>query len=156
MLFRSCSRLRPQVLDDLGLIAGLSVHLKHFGNRTGLAIDFEHGAIDERRLTPIVQSVIFRVIQEAVTNVARHAQAQKARVRIGMDGNDLLFTIDDDGRGFDAHAVREVPSTGLSSMAERVLLVNGVCEIASEPGRGASIKSRIPLSPGNDTPCTTS
>ena len=54
-----CSRLRPQVLDDLGLIAGLSVHLKNFGSRSGLTIEFTHGAIDEKRLTPIVQSVIF-------------------------------------------------------------------------------------------------
>jgi signal transduction histidine kinase len=140
-----CSRLRPQVLDDLGLIAGLSVHLKNFGSRSGLVIEFDHGAVDEQRLSPIVQSVIFRVIQEAVTNVARHANTQRARVVIGMEGDDLVFTIEDKGSGFDAENVRSNPSTGLSGMAERILLVNGVCEIVSAPKDGTSIKARVPL-----------
>lgn len=140
-----CSRLRPQVLDDLGLVAGLSVHLKHFGDRTGLAIEFDHGEIDDRQLTPIVQSAVFRVIQEAVTNVARHAQTQQARVSIGMDGDALVFTIEDKGCGFDAETIKSLPSTGLSSMAERILLVDGVCQIVSSPGKGTAIKSRIPL-----------
>lgn len=142
-----CSRLRPQVLDDLGLIAGLSVHLKNFGSRSGLVIEFEHGAIDERELTPIVQSVVFRVIQEAVTNVARHANSQNARVNVAMDGEALVFSIEDDGCGFDMEKVRENPSTGLSSMVERLLLVNGLCEIATAPNRGTKITARIPLSP---------
>lgn len=142
-----CSRLRPQVLDDLGLIAGLSVHLKNFGSRSGLVIEFEHGAIDEWQLTPIVRSVVFRVIQEAVTNVARHAKCQNAKVNVGIDGEALVFTIEDDGCGFDMERVKENPSTGLSSMVERLLLVNGVCEIASAPNRGTKITARIPLSP---------
>lgn len=140
-----CTRLRPQVLDDLGLVAGLSVHLKHFGNRTGLMIEFEHGAIDERKLSPIVQSVVFRVIQESVTNVARHAKTQHARVTIGMEGDDLVFVTQDQGCGFDCDAARDNPSTGLSAMAERILLVNGVCEIMSQPNAGTTIKTRIPL-----------
>ena len=144
-----CSRLRPQVLDDLGLIAGLSVHLKNFGSRCGLSIEFEHGAIDEERLSPIVQSVIFRVIQEAVTNLARHARVDCACVTIRMEGDDLVFRIEDKGCGFDAEAVRENRSTGLSGMAERVVLVNGVYEIVSAPNAGTTITARIPLGVGS-------
>ena len=142
-----CSRLRPQVLDDLGLVAGLSVHLKNFGARSGLLIEFTHGAIDEQRMSPIVQSVVFRVIQEAVTNVARHAKTEHAWVKMEMDAEQLEFVVEDKGRGFDAEHVKETPSTGLSSMAERVLLVNGVCEIVSAPNTGTTITARIPLHP---------
>jgi signal transduction histidine kinase len=140
-----CGRLRPQVLDDLGLIAGLSVHLKNFGSRSGLSIEFNHGAIEEQRLSPIVQSVVFRVIQEAVTNVARHAKTQRAEIRVEMDGEDLVFSVADGGCGFDAEIVRNVASNGLSGMAERILLVNGSCEIVSAPDTGTTVKARIPL-----------
>jgi signal transduction histidine kinase len=140
-----CSRLRPQVLDDLGLIAGLSVHLKNFGQRSGVSIEFEHAAINEKRLSPIAQSVVFRVIQEAVTNVARHAKVQSARVTVRIERNDLVCTIIDKGCGFVADGLGENGSTGLSSMVERVLLVNGSCEIASVPNKGTTVTVRIPL-----------
>ena len=140
-----CSRLRPQVLDDLGLIAGLSVHLKNFGSRSGLAIEFDHSAIDEHRLSPIMQSVVFRVIQEAVTNVARHAKTQHAHVSIRTEGEDLVFSVHDGGCGFDAEAVKNITSSGLSGMAERVLLVNGTYEIVSAANTGTTVRARIPL-----------
>ncbi|HUS35271.1 MAG TPA: sensor histidine kinase [Verrucomicrobiae bacterium] len=140
-----CSRLRPQVLDDLGLMAGLSVHLKNFGSRSGLTIQFEHGAIDEQRLSPIAQSVVYRVIQEAVTNVARHAKVEHALVRITMDAEVLVFVVQDKGCGFDPERVKETTSTGLSSMVERVLLLDGSCEIVSAPNVGTTVTARIPL-----------
>jgi signal transduction histidine kinase len=140
-----CSQLRPQVLDDLGLIAGLSVHLKNFGHRSGLTIELTHGAIDENRLTPIVQSVIFRVIQEALTNVARHAKTECAWVSIRMEGDTLVFKVEDKGCGFLIEQAKDNPSTGLSSMAERVMLVHGVYEIVSNRNAGTVVTARIPL-----------
>lgn len=98
-----------------------------------------------------MQSVVFRVIQEAITNVARHAKTQRAQVSIGMDGEDLVFTVKDDGCGFDPERVKNTPSNGLSGIAERILLVNGVCEIVSAANQGTLIKSRIPLKAGSSS-----
>lgn len=140
-----CSTMRPQVLDDLGLIAGLSVHLKNFGSRAGLTIEFHHSAVDEKKLSPIVQSVIFRVIQEALTNVARHAQTNSARVLFNMNPTEVEFSVIDEGCGFDASKIKERPSTGLSSIIERTLLINGKCDVSSALGKGTTVLVRIPL-----------
>src|SRR6185295_7275278 len=97
-----CGTLRPQVLDDLGLVAGLQWHIKTFGDRTGLDVTFDFGALDEARLSPIVKTTVFRVIQEALTNVSRHADTQVASVMLAMRNGFLEFSIRDGGKGFDA------------------------------------------------------
>jgi two-component system sensor histidine kinase UhpB len=144
-----CSTLRPQVLDDLGLVAGLEWHVKNFGARSNLKIDFEHNGIDEARLSPILQSTIFRVIQEALTNVARHAGTNRASVVLWMTEQDVLFRIQDRGRGFKPDADMK-GHNGISSMRERISLVNGQYDLKSRPGRGTIIQVQIPLTIHNN------
>jgi PAS domain S-box-containing protein len=141
-----CSTLRPQMLDDLGLIAALSGHVKNFGERSRIKIGFEHEGVDEKRLTPILQSAIFRVIQEGLTNVARHAKTDEATVVLWMTEKDVLFRIQDRGCGFKIDAAPR-RSNGLFNMRERIHLINGECEIKSAPGRGTTIQALIPLTP---------
>jgi PAS domain S-box-containing protein len=140
-----CSTLRPQVLDDLGLIAGLAWHFKTLGARTGLDVRFEHDGFEEGRLSPLIKSVIFRVIQEALTNVTRHAQTKEAVVMISMTKNNVEFSIRDNGRGFDPAEVLKKNSTGLSSMRERVTLALGKFEITSSRDQGTNLMARIPI-----------
>lgn len=142
-----CSTLRPQVLDDLGLVQGLQWHIRTFGSRTGLDITFDLGAVDETLLSPIIQSTIFRVMQEALTNVSRHAQTKTASVVLAMRKGSVEFSVRDGGKGFDVPKALETPSTGLSGMRERVSLVGGKFEIASSPGQGTIITARIPATP---------
>jgi len=144
-----CNTLRPQVLDDLGLLAGLQTHLNRFGTRSKLRITFEHSSFDERRLSPILQSAIFRVIQEAVTNVARHAETDRCAVVLWMTESDVLFRIQDKGKGFRLDDSRNGHS-GISNMRERISLVNGHYEMKSRPGRGTSVHVQIPLTPNTD------
>ena len=140
-----CGTLRPQVLDDLGLIAGVRWHIKSFAARTGLDITFDIGEVDESRLSPIVQSAIFRVIQEALTNVSRHADAQTASVILAMRKGAIEFSIRDGGKGFNAAEVLKKHSTGISSMRERLSLVQGRFEVSSSPGQGTIIRAQIPI-----------
>jgi signal transduction histidine kinase len=140
-----CGTLRPQVLDDLGLVAGLEFHINNFAARTGLQINFDVGAFPKTRLDPMVESAIFRVIQEALTNVSRHAQTENASVMIAARNGHVEFSIRDGGRGFDPNEVMKRGSTGLSSMRERVALVHGTFEAASSPGNGTIVTAQIPV-----------
>lgn len=145
-----CGTLRPQVLDDLGLIAGLQWHVRTFSARTGLDITFDFGTVDETRLSPIVKSTIFRVIQEALTNVSRHAETTTASVMLAMRRRAVEFSIRDGGKGFDAAAALKTGTSGVSGMRERLSLVQGVFEISSFPQQGTVIRATIPLPPLQD------
>jgi PAS domain S-box-containing protein len=142
-----CSTLRPQVLDDLGLVAGLQWHIKTFATRTALDITFDLGPLDESRLSPIVKSAIFRVIQEALTNVSRHAEVKSASVMLAMRNGHVEFSIRDGGKGFDAPSALKNLSNGISGMRERIALVGGTFELNSAPGAGTIIRACIPLPP---------
>jgi signal transduction histidine kinase len=147
-----CGTLRPQVLDDLGLVAGLQWHITTFAARTKLDITFDMGKIEESTLTPLIKSTVFRVIQEALTNVSRHANTQTASVMLGMRNDSLEFSIRDGGRGFDPAAVGSSSSTGVSSMRERLSLVGGHFQLSSSPGHGVLIRAIIPIfAPPNPT-----
>jgi signal transduction histidine kinase len=136
--------LRPTVLDDIGLVAAvhrLADDLTHrFGVRVELTLD---GLDDERRLPPEVETVVYRVVQEALTNVARHAEASFASVAITADSDGTRASISDDGVGFE---VGDGPrrSLGLAGMTERASLVGGQLEIASTPAKGTTIVLEVP------------
>jgi len=150
-----CSTLRPQVLDDLGLVQGLQWHIKTFAARTGMEISFDVQPVDEARLSAIVKSTIFRVIQEALTNVSRHAETKSASVTLAAHNGSVSFSIHDTGKGFDTAEAAKKASTGLSSMRERLSLVQVRFEISSAPGQGTTIRAQIPLPPAEenlDTP----
>jgi PAS domain S-box-containing protein len=138
--------LRPAVLDDFGLFAALRWLVERFETQTGIRVIGEYDPDCDRRFEPPVETTAFRIIQEALTNVARHASVKEARVSITMDER-LTIEVVDAGRGFNVEQVTRdaARSTGLSGMQERARLVGGNLEIISQPGSGTRIVAWIPL-----------
>jgi PAS domain S-box-containing protein len=138
--------LRPAMLDDLGLAAALRWYADRFAQQTGVAM---HIAIDEVPTLPfVVATACFRVAQEALTNVARHASAQTVWLTLHSASSEIELTIRDDGSGFDSEAARARAahggSVGLVSMQERVSLAGGSIDIHSSPGGGTEVRARFP------------
>lgn len=140
--------LRPMTLDDLGLIPAIKRFLKdfesHFQISTNLLISGE-----EKRLNQKTETGLFRIIQEALNNVAKHSQARKVRVTIAINQRYVIINITDDGKGFEVDKVlsRECSSEslGLPGMRERAELLGGKLTVKSSPGKGASITVNVPL-----------
>jgi signal transduction histidine kinase len=141
--------LRPAVLDDLGLLAALRHYLKGYQNRFRLLVDFHVLGLDGKRLPPEVETALFRIVQEALTNVARHAQAHSVTVLLEDRGASAMLIVEDDGRGFDVARVMDSRphegNLGLYGMRERASLLGGTLTIESTPGRGTAVFVRIPL-----------
>jgi signal transduction histidine kinase len=137
--------LHPAVLDDKGLVAAARRHASDFAKAFGVAVDFRVVGNVPRRMAPLVQSTMYRILQEALTNVARHAQARGVGVILKHKNAMLEIAIQDDGVGFDAAAaLSEASGLGLHGMQERVALLGGSVEIASRRGHGTTIRARIP------------
>jgi len=143
-LRRIASELRPRTLDDLGLTAALEGQAQEFESRTGihchLALPQEPLALDSERST-----AIFRIFQESLTNVARHAHATRVEARLELKADQLLFQVHDNGRGFDPEEAKARRSLGLVGMQERALLLNGELKVEGVPGAGTTMILRIPL-----------
>jgi len=131
--------LRPPLLDEAGLAPALRKLLANF-SATGVTVEAE---IEEARYPELVETVAFRVIQEALENVRRHAQARQVFVRVEEEEGWLLGEVRDDGRGFDPE--RTPPGLGLSGMREWVELLGGTLSVESQPGKGTRILFRLPL-----------
>jgi signal transduction histidine kinase len=131
--------LRPPLLDEAGLAPALRKLLANF-SASGIAVDAE---IEEARYPELVETVAFRVIQEALENVRRHAQARRVFLRVEEEEGWLLGEVRDDGKGFDPE--RTSPGLGLSGMREWVELLGGKLSIESQPGRGTHVSFRLPL-----------
>lgn len=147
-LRRIIADLRPPQLDDLGLIPALRWYAQSFQARWGVACEL-HAAGESVRLAPELETVIFRIVQEALSNVARHAQAQRAVVCLEQDAQTVSVTVRDDGQGFDpallADRARTRSGWGLLGIQERARLLGGRCEIVSAPGQGTRLRVDIPL-----------
>jgi PAS domain S-box-containing protein len=143
--------LRPSLLDDLGLVATLRWYVDRQAQWGGFTAQFiaEPSEID---LPPELEIVCFRVVQEALTNVIRHAAARRVVVELRQHGTELALTVGDDGVGFETQVALERAvggaSMGLLGMQERVLLAGGQIDIESTPGHGAEIRVRFPLPSG--------
>jgi signal transduction histidine kinase len=137
--------LHSAILDDKGLVAAARRHVSDFVKSFGVRVDLRvHGSIP-RRLAPLVQSTMYRILQEALTNVARHAQARVVGVVLKYENAMLELVVRDDGVGFDASAaMRERSGLGLHGMQERVALLGGSVQIESRRGHGTMIRARIP------------
>jgi PAS domain S-box-containing protein len=137
--------LRPGVLDDFGLLPALEGLFRRYTSQTGVKVVFEcHLA--ERRFVPELETASYRVVQEALTNVARHAGVADVSVRAWAEDGMLGLEIGDRGTGFDAQAVLAAgTSSGLPGMRERVLLLRGSLTIRSAPGRGTELSIRLPI-----------
>ena len=134
--------LHPSVLTELGLIEALRAECERRArqSRIEIATDFDelHGLGKDAALC------LFRVVQEALTNVVRHAGPASARVTLRMMSGGLLLAVSDNGIGFDRERLGESGRLGLASMRERVRLVNGTLDIESAPGRGTTVAAWVP------------
>jgi signal transduction histidine kinase len=138
--------LHPALLDDLGLGAATASYIKGFGRRHGVAVALLHEGVDDR-LSPDIESAAFRIVQEALTNVARHAHARGCRVYLRRLTTTLLVTIEDDGIGFDpatAHAPTAARGLGLISIRERVAQLQGTLCIEAAEGKGVRLTVELP------------
>lgn len=151
---RDLSRLlHPAVLDDLGLPAALDSHLRGFSKRHDIPATLLHDGMD-RRLAPEVEAAIYRVVQEALTNVSKHARATSCRVELRRRGDRVSVTISDDGIGFDLGAGGAARGLGLVGMRERVSRLGGTIDIDSAFGSGTRISVDLPIGPvGGDREC---
>ncbi len=140
-------QLRPRVLDDLGLAPALEWHLNLFQRQTGVTVALD-ASLPAQRLSGDLETTVFRVVQEALTNIARHAGTTTANVTLTTDRDHLIVEITDRGRGFDPDAVHaRRDSLGLTGLCERVILAGGRTEIFSRIGQGTRIHAEIPLVP---------
>jgi two-component system sensor histidine kinase UhpB len=142
---RMALELRPTMLDDLGLVAAVEAFARQFSQRTGIPVDVRMTRRPER-LPPEVELVAFRVIQEALSNVARHSGASRAEVRLGASAGLVTLSVADDGHGFELEAALDSRqrSLGLFGMRERAALVGGRLSLDSAPGRGTRVLLEIP------------
>jgi len=136
-------RLRPGVLDDLGLVDALDLYTTEFERRTDITCMFKHREIPE--LADHVATAAYRITQEALTNVARHADATRVVVVLEADQKRLFLTVTDDGRGFDSRNVAESDGLGVAGMRERAVLVGGSLEVSSQSDQGTRVLLTVPL-----------
>ena len=136
-------QLRPAALEEEGLVSALTKHTAAFESREGIAVELH--VEGERRLPLPVEEAVFRVAQEALNNVAKHARATRVRIALTFTDDSLELTVSDDGAGFDPQAPRtDRRSLGLTSMRERAAILRGDWEIDSAPGRGTTVRLSIP------------
>jgi PAS domain S-box-containing protein len=140
---RISAELRPLILDDLGLVPALESVVEGFVERTGIACDFK--AEEGLDLEDARKSAVFRIVQESLTNIARHAKATHVDVRIGRDDATIAIDVRDNGVGFDTTAQRSRLSRGLLGMRERAYLLGGTLSMESAPGEGTRLSVRIPI-----------
>ena len=133
--------LRPSMIDDLGLVPALQWQVREVSSRTDLRVDLVDENVSDS-LPDEYRTCVYRVIQEALHNCTRHAQAQNVRIVVRQEPERMLVTIQDDGKGFDARRVRGL---GLTGIAERVSHLQGTFQVASEPGRGTLLKIELPF-----------
>lgn len=134
------------MLDDMGLLPALLFHFERFMKQFGLQVRFEHRKI-EGRFHPCLETAAFRIVQEALTNVARHAQVEEAMVTIMADEDGLTVQVKDEGVGFDPDKIIASGKTvGLSGIRERAILLGGHCDVESAPGTGTQVRVRFPFS----------
>ncbi|HEX6749736.1 MAG TPA: ATP-binding protein [Longimicrobium sp.] len=138
--------LRPPALDELGLVPAIEGHARSLEEISGLAVEVRAGDV-AADLPPVAELATYRIVQEALSNVVRHARATRVRVTIARDGERLVVTVEDDGRGFDPQNVisSEGGGLGLFGMKERAGYIGGRVDVDSTPGAGTRVRAEIPL-----------
>jgi signal transduction histidine kinase len=140
--------LHPSALDDLGVVASLQSLCKEFSERVGIPVEFTNVALPGS-VPREVASCLYRVAQESLQNIAKHASAKHVSVALTLQKGTEVLTIADDGTGFDQEAVKGRGGLGLIGMEERARLVNGNLSIAAQPGHGTRIALQVPLPAGS-------
>jgi len=138
--------LRPAMLDDLGLLPALLWHFEHYTAQTQVRVVFKHSGLERRRFGSEVETAAYRIVQEALTNIARHAQVSEASVRLSTHQQTLLIEVQDRGKGFDIGSVLSASETsGLAGMRERAVLLGGRLIIESNPEAGTRLTAELRL-----------
>jgi len=135
--------LRPKALDDFGLVAALDRLTTGFSEQTGIAVDLEARLGDER-LPGEIETALYRIVQEALTNIVKHARAQRVSILVVRKPASVAVVIEDDGTGFSQPEATDRGGLGLVGMRERVRLLDGRFEIESSPGAGTAIVAEVP------------
>jgi len=145
---RIAHNLHPSDLDNLGLSAACRNFCREFQSRTDLQTKCRIAVLGRRRLSPKVELNLFRIVQEAINNIEKHAHAKTVKLHIGFQGNSICMKIQDDGRGFNPGRARvnkeKRSGLGLTNMRERAAAVGGTCTVASAPGKGTIITVHAP------------
>lgn len=140
---RIASDLRPLVLDDLGLVPAIEWAVQNFSQRTGIPCALE--ADEALELQEPYATAVFRIVQESLANVGKHARAKQAWVRVAREGHVMLLEVRDDGVGFDTGGARKPQSLGLVGLRERAHLLKGELQVTSGPAQGTTVRARIPV-----------
>jgi PAS domain S-box-containing protein len=148
---RIAHNLRPSDLDELGLAAACQNFCKEIQARTNLTVRCDLARL-KQRLSPAIELNLFRIVQEALTNIEKHAHAKVVRLRLSSEGDSIVLRIRDDGRGFAPQGSKagkgKERGIGLTNMHERALSLGGTCEVMSAPKKGTSISVHIPCRQG--------
>jgi signal transduction histidine kinase len=143
-LHQLASDLRPASLDHLGLVAALRQYTETFSRQHHLAVQFETVGFEARRLSPMAEIALYRIVQEALTNVARHAQATRVDVLLECHGDRLIALVEDNGLGFDPQTAMQRGRLGLPGMRERAEMLGGSLEVESSPEGGTTLFVEVP------------
>jgi signal transduction histidine kinase len=141
-------RLRPTALDDLGLVAALEYYIRQWAAMSGVQCEVHANGVDVGDMTSEIETALYRIVQEALNNVAKHARARTATVILDRSAGGVSLIVEDDGIGFDV--AQQLPLSqrfGVTGMRERALLLGGEFDIESTRGKGTTIVARIPLPP---------
>ena len=138
------TELRPSILDDLGLIDALQWYSLEFEKRFAITVSFRT-MVEDIKVSKHTSIGLFRIYQESLTNVARHAQASFVHADIRIQDGEIILTIKDNGKGFDAEITRNKKTLGLLGMKERTLMMGGIYEISSKLGAGTTVTVSVPL-----------
>ena len=139
---RLAVELRPSALDDFGLVAALERLTGSFAEQTGIAVDFQT-ALAEERLPEEVETAIYRIVQESLTNVVKHARARRVSILLARKDGAVKAVVEDDGQGFDP--AEQTGGSGLVGMRERLALLGGRLAVESAPDRGTTVAAEVPL-----------
>jgi signal transduction histidine kinase len=141
---RIATELRPSVIDDLGLNASLEWQVAEFGKRMDSEIEYEN-SFDDTNINPDISIGLFRILQESLTNIAKHSDAKNIKINIGQIHDTVQLTVEDDGIGFDTKAKKDQLTFGLIGIKERTSMLHGECTVFSKPATGTKIEVIIPL-----------
>jgi PAS domain S-box-containing protein len=148
-LRRLARGLHPSILDDLGLVVALTRYATDYAQSYGMTVNVHTEGVDSRRLPPPVETALYRIMQEALTNIVRHAAAKTVRIALKRQPLGVHMIVEDDGCGFDVETMLRTPTTsghlGLYGMCERATLLGGYVTVKSQRGKGTTISVQIPL-----------
>jgi len=144
---RISNDLHPALLGDLGLVAALELHGREFENRCGIKINFS-ASLDELNEMELGQDMtigLFRVFQESLNNITKHAEAKEVNTLLKKENGNLVMSVHDNGKGFNVSEIKQKKTLGLISMQERALMMGGKCEIQSIPCEGTTVSLTVPI-----------